>query len=99
MYLKTIFLVLLLFCVAACDFAPPATIPPHSTPFVGIPTAAPEVTGAPTALPTRAIAASPTAAPTSIARSTPTPVAPPTVVTTTRTGTGLDLGALAWFRV
>src|SRR5438105_1346782 len=99
MHLKTIFLVLVIFWLVACDFAPPATIPPHSTPFVGIPTAAPEVTGAPTALPTRVPAVNPTAAPTSIARSTPTPVAPPPVVNPTRTGKGLDMRTLDWFKV
>src|SRR5205814_1628637 len=94
MYLKTIFLVLLLFCVAACDFTPPATIPPHSTPFVGIPTAAPQATSA-----TRA----PTAAPTSLTRSTPSSIVPrftpSPVVNPTRTGKGLDMRAVDWFKV
>ena len=98
MNLKTIFLTMLFFCLACDFFSQPATIPPHSTPFVGIPTAAPEATSPPTVLPTRAPAPNPTAAPTSLVLSTPT-AAPPPVVNPTRTGKGLDMRAVDWFKV
>ncbi len=90
--------------LAACTLNPPATIPPRSTPFVGLPTAAPATTSRATPAPIL------TFTPTTAARSTPaqaTPGAtqpvvlftPPPQVSPTRTGKGLDMRSVDWFKV
>jgi len=90
--------------VSACDSGSPATIPPRSTPFVGIPTTdatASTATIAPTSVATAA-PINPTAAPTTSARSTPPalPSATPLpVAKPTSTGKGFDMRSVDWFKV
>ena len=101
MKMRAISLIGLVLLLAACDLNTPATIAPHSTPFVGIPTPGPIASRAPgTPGPI------PTFTSTSAARSTPqvTPVrtalfTPPPIVNPTRTGKGFDMRAVDWFKV
>jgi hypothetical protein len=107
MKVRAILFALAALWLTACDFNSPATIPPRSTPFVGIPTAGP-ATRAPTAAP-GTLAPILTFTPTSAARSTPAQTSPagtpgplftpPPIVNPTRTGKGFDMRAVDWFKV
>ncbi len=111
--MRSVFVMLALtLWLAACNFSSePATIPPRSTPFVGIPTTAATASTAtiePSSVATVA-SINPTAAPTISARNTPTasqPTAtqpplptPPPVVKPTSTGKGFDMRSVDWFKV